>query len=181
LYLTFDDGPTPGVTDYVLEQLAAYEAKATFFSIGDKARKFPETLLKVQAAGHTIGNHTFNHLDLWKTPVVKYLHNAAEGHQAILEVTGRAPQHFRPPYGKITHRAARRLTPDYTVVMWDVIAGDWNPRLSAERVTQNIFRQTRNGSIIVLHDSEKAQDRMKPALAATLAHFAAQGYRFEAL
>ncbi len=181
LYLTFDDGPTPGVTDWVLERLACYNAKATFFCIGDKVRQFPETLLRVQAAGHTIGNHTFNHLNLWQTPLSTYLHNSELCHAAILEVTGTAPQYFRPPYGKIGLRAARRLQAQYTVVMWDVVAGDWNAAWSAARVSHNILRHAREGSIVVLHDSDKAADRMKTALDDTLAHYAALGYRFEAL
>lgn len=181
LYLTFDDGPTPGVTDQVLDQLAAYNAKATFFCIGDKVQQFPETLRKVQAAGHTIGNHTFNHLDLWKTPLDTYLINTALGRQAILDATGVAPRYFRPPYGKIGIRAARRLRADYQVVMWDVVAGDWNKDWSTAQVTQNVMQHAREGSVVVLHDSDKAADRMLPTLAATLAHFAGLGYRFEAL
>ena len=181
LYLTFDDGPTPRVTDQVLDLLAAYNAKATFFCIGDKVRQFPDTLRRVQAAGHTIGNHTFNHLDLWKTPLDTYLKNTASAQQAIVEATGMVPRYFRPPYGKIGIRAAKRLKADYQVVMWDVVAGDWNQDWSTTQVTQNVLQHAREGSVVVLHDSDKAADRMLPTLAATLAHFAGLGYRFEAL
>jgi peptidoglycan-N-acetylglucosamine deacetylase len=181
LYLTFDDGPSPGITDWVLEQLAAYDAKATFFCIGDKVRQYPDTLRKVQAAGHTIGNHTFNHLDLWKTPLAQYLDNAAQGRQAILDVTGEVPRYFRPPYGKMGWRAARRLGAQYTIVMWEVICGDWDRKMSPEAVTHNALRYASPGSIIVFHDSEKAEDRMKPAVLATLQHYTKLGYRFEAL
>lgn len=181
LYLTFDDGPSPGVTDAVLAQLTAYNAKATFFCIGDKVQQFPETLRKVQAAGHTIGNHTYNHLNRWKTPLTTYLANTAQAQAAIAAVTGEQPRFFRPPYGKIGPGTARKLGAHYRVVMWDVVAGDWNKAWSVERVTQNVLRYARAGSIVVFHDSEKAADRMLPTLAVTLAHFANLGYRFEAL
>jgi peptidoglycan/xylan/chitin deacetylase (PgdA/CDA1 family) len=181
LYLTFDDGPTPGVTDWVLATLADHGAKATFFCIGDNVRKYPETLRKVQAAGHTIGNHTYHHLDLWKTPLSDYLDNAALCQQAILDATGTAPKYFRPPYGKMGLRAARRLSLHYQVVMWEIICGDWDAQIAPEVVTQNAIRNAQPGSIIVFHDSLKAEARMKPAVAALLQHFSAQGYRFEAL
>ncbi len=181
LYLTFDDGPSPGITEWVLETLAKYDAKATFFCIGDKVRQFPETLLKVQAAGHRIGNHTFNHLNLWKTPLATYLDNTAECQAALTAVLGEEVTLFRPPYGKMTPRAGRRLRTQYEVVMWEVIAGDWNQKLSPGRVARNVIDHARPGSIVVFHDSEKAKVNMQYALEQTLAHFSQLGYRFEAL
>lgn len=181
LYLTFDDGPSPGITEWVLETLARHNAKATFFCIGDKVRQFPETLLKVQAAGHRIGNHTFNHLNLWKTPLATYLDNTALCQAALTEVLGEEVTLFRPPYGKMTPRVGRRLRPQYEVVMWEVIAGDFRQDYSPERVTGNVIRNARPGSIVVFHDSEKAKVNMQFAVEKTLAHFAALGYRFEAL
>lgn len=181
LYLTFDDGPTPGVTDAVLGLLAQYDARASFFCIGEKVHKHAATLLQVQAAGHTIGNHTYNHLDLWKTPLPTFLDNAAACQSAITAVAGSAPQYFRPPYGHIGIRAARRLRQQYTVVMWDVLCGDWDARRSAHDVAQAAIDHARPGSIIVLHDSEKAAAQMLPALPVILAHFSALGYRFERL
>lgn len=181
LYLTFDDGPSPGITDWVLETLREYNAKATFFCIGDKVRQFPQTLLKVQSAGHSIGNHTFNHLNLWKTPLKTYLENTEACQAALDDVLGEKVRLFRPPYGKITPWAARRLRPLHDIVMWEVIAWDFSAQHSPEQVAHNVLRNAREGSIVVFHDSEKAEANMKYALLQTLKHFSALGYRFEGL
>ncbi|MFN8395876.1 MAG: polysaccharide deacetylase family protein [Bacteroidia bacterium] len=181
LYLTFDDGPSPGITDWVLEQLAAYQARATFFSIGDKVLRYPETLLKVQAAGHAIGNHTQHHLNLWKTPLTTYLVDKDQCQEALRDVLGREVKLFRPPYGKMTPRAARRILPQHEIVMWDVIAGDYDQQIDPDRVTQNVLRHAREGSIVVFHDSEKCERRMRHALPVVLEHFASKGFEFRSL
>ncbi|MFM2376327.1 MAG: hypothetical protein RLZZ165_1424 [Bacteroidota bacterium] len=181
LYLTFDDGPSPGITEWVLETLARFDAKATFFCIGDKVRRHPETLRRVHGAGHSIGNHTFNHLNLWKTPVTAYLENTEKCQAALEELLGEGLRLFRPPYGRMTPRIARRLQASYDLVMWEVIAWDFSAHQSREQVALNVIRNAREGSIVVFHDSEKAEAKMKYALEKTLEHFARQGYRFEGL
>lgn len=181
LYLTFDDGPTPEVTAFVLAELARYNAKATFFVIGDNVRKYPEILKGVKEAGHAIGNHTFNHLNGWKTPRATYLENAEKGQQAIVDCLGEATKLFRPPYGRIRPKDASTLSKDYKVVMWHIIAGDFVKKYSPERVLSNVIDKSGPGSIVVLHDSLKCETNLRYALPKILAHFAAKGYRFEAL
>lgn len=181
LYLTFDDGPSPGVTEQVLETLAVFHAKATFFVIGDKVRRHPDTLLAVKAAGHSIGNHTFNHLNLWKTPLRTYLENTSLCQVALQEALGEEVGLFRPPYGKMTPRAARHLLPTHEIVMWDVIAGDFHAGYARERVLRNVIRHARAGSIVVFHDSEKCKEKMRYALPRVLEHFSGQGYQFARL
>jgi peptidoglycan/xylan/chitin deacetylase (PgdA/CDA1 family) len=181
IYLTFDDGPTPGITDWVLDTLDAHGAKATFFCIGDKVGRHPETLARVADAGHTIGNHTQHHRNLWRTPLGDWLADVAQCQSAIQSAIGLEPTLFRPPYGKITPRAASRLRPQFQVVMWDVICGDWNASLSPERVAAYATSGCRAGSILVMHDSDKAGPRMQAALTATLEHFGGQGYLFLSL
>ena len=175
LYLTFDDGPIPEVTPWVLEQLAEYNAKATFFCVGDNARKYPEIMRKTLAAGHSVGNHTMHHLDGWKTENMPYFHDirhcSNEVHSSL----------FRPPYGRIKPSQAQFLQRHYQVVMWDVLSGDFDPNLTAEDCYQNVVGNASSGSIVVFHDSLKAEDKLRNILPRLLAHYAALGYRFEAL
>ena len=181
LYLTFDDGPTPEITAFVLAELAKYDAKATFFVIGDNVRKFPGILRTGQGAGHAIGNHTFNHLNGWKTEQEAYLENVELGSQAILNCVGEKAMLFRPPYGRIRPKAAKIISKDYKVVMWDVIAGDFKADYSPQRVLENVLKHADSGSIVVLHDSIKCAQKLKFALPKILEHFHAKGFRFEAL
>ncbi len=175
LYLTFDDGPIPQVTPWVLEQLADYDAKATFFSVGDNARRHPELLQQVIDQGHSVGNHTMNHLDGWATDNLPYFHNvrhcANEIHSSL----------FRPPYGRLRPRQAQFLQRHYEIVMWDVLSGDFDPHLSNEDCLNNVIRNARPGSIVVFHDSLKAQEKLEFALPQVLAHYKALGYSFAAL
>lgn len=181
LHLTFDDGPTPGITGFVLQELARYQAKATFFVIGDNVRKYPEILKQVSAEGHAIGNHTFNHLNGWKTAQAAYLKNVEMGQQAIVDCLGEKAKFFRPPYGRIRPKDARILSKDYTVAMWHIVAGDFLEKFSKERVLSNVIEKSGPGSLVVLHDSLKCEAKVRYALPKILAHFAAKGYRFEAL
>ncbi|MFN4147134.1 MAG: polysaccharide deacetylase family protein [Runella sp.] len=176
IYLTFDDGPIPEVTEWVLDQLKAYHAKATFFCIGDNVQKHPEIFKKLRAEGHSIGNHTFNHLKGWSTPDEYYHQNVAQC-QALLPPTTL----FRPPYGRIKMSQAKLLLPQYQIVMWDVLTGDFEQYLSPERCLQKTLQHIRNGSIVVLHDSLKAWRNMSYVLPRLLEHYAEQGYRFQAL
>lgn len=180
LYLTFDDGPIPEVTPWVLQQLKQHNAKATFFCIGDNVRKNPETFSQIVSEGHSIGNHTFNHLNGWKTPVDDYITNSLEAENLITQLAGRRDQKlFRPPYGRISGKQARLLELNgYKIVMWDVLTRDYNRNLSAETCFRNVIRHTRAGSIIVFHDSLKAEKNLKVLLPAMLQHFSKKGYTF---
>jgi peptidoglycan-N-acetylglucosamine deacetylase len=175
LFLTFDDGPIPEVTPWVLEQLERFNAKATFFCVGDNVRKNPETYEQVRAAGHTVGNHTMNHLNGWSTDNMSYFRN-------IRHCAGQLKSAlFRPPYGKVTPRQSQFLVRHYNVVMWDVLSGDFDQTLSPEQVLKNVIQNAGPGSIVVFHDSLKAFDRLKYALPQVLEYFSQLGYVFSAI
>lgn len=175
VYLTFDDGPIPEVTPWVLDLLEKYKAKATFFCVGENVKKYSDILEKVKKAGHSIGNHTFNHLNGWLTDNVTYLRNVRKGAHAVHS------ELFRPPYGRVKPSQAKFLNRHYRVVMWDVLSGDFDPLLSKEQCLDNVIRNTDNGSIVVFHDSLKAKDKLEYVLPKTLEYFTKKGYRFEAL
>jgi peptidoglycan/xylan/chitin deacetylase (PgdA/CDA1 family) len=182
LYLTFDDGPIPEVTEWVLDTLQAYQAKATFFCIGDNIRKHPSVFRQIIVQGHQIGNHTFNHLKGWRTPFDKYIENTQECAE-IIEIN--APKHksnlFRPPYGRITNQQAKHLLSQYEIVMWDVLTNDYDDKLKPEICLRKSIRATRNGSIIVFHDSLKAEKNLRFVLPRYLASCIELGYTFEKL
>ena len=178
IYLTFDDGPIPDVTDFVLKTLKSFKVKATFFCIGDNILKHPGVFTRLVKEGHSIGNHTFNHLKGWKTDNETYLKNFV----SCQKLTG--TNLFRPPYGRIKKSqitALRSLQPELQIIMWDVLSGDFDLSLAPEQCYQNVIRHTTNGSIIVFHDSLKAFDRLKYALPKVLAYMMAQGYQFKTL
>ncbi len=181
LYLTFDDGPVPGPTDFALEVLARNNISATFFCIGDNIRKHPGLFARAVDAGHAIGNHTVNHVNGWKTNADSYLSNT----RAFDTIAGEAGLHqpvklFRPPYGRITRRQISLLK-DYSIVMWDVLSQDYNQTLSAEDCLSRTINACRPGSIIVFHDSYKAQRNMEYALPRLIDHFSSQGFVFSKL
>lgn len=176
LYLSFDDGPIPGISPWVLDQLKAHQAKATFFCIGDNARKHPEVLARIEQDGHQIGNHTFHHLKGSSAPLEAYLADIQ------LCETHFKSSLFRPPYGRISQKQARAVKQaGYSVIMWDVLAGDWDPKRTGESCFRTLKKRIKPGSIIVFHDSIKAWPRLKFLLPETLAYFAKKGYRFEAM
>lgn len=182
LYLTFDDGPVPGPTDFVLETLAKHSIKATFFCIGDNVHKYPDVFKCILDQGHTIGNHTFNHLKGWRTPLEKYIENVRQC-ESELRVSGlefRASKLFRPPYGRITRSQINALS-DYKIVMWDVLTNDYDKLKSPEACFKNSIRVTRPGSIIVFHDSIKAERNMSYTLPRYIDHFLNQGFSFNTL
>lgn len=181
LYLSFDDGPTPGVTEWVLETLDAHAAKATFFMVGRQAEAQPDLVQAVRDAGHSIGNHTYNHCDGWKTPAPAYLDSVLRTQRSLTEIAGPLPPLFRPPYGHITRAQARLLKPDYHIVMMDVMPYDFDPKLDASRCFQQLCRHVRPGSVICLHDSQKSWPRLIRLLPAMLGYFSRRQYRFEAL
>ena len=179
IHLTFDDGPIPGVTDFVLETLAQYQAKATFFCVGDNAARNPEVYRRVVEHGHEVGNHTFNHLNGWKTPTDKYLSNVEQCRQ----VMGLQDENllFRPPYGRISREQAAQVSKGYRIVMWDVLTGDFDRQLAPEKCLQRSLKYTQKGSIVIFHDSLKAERNLRHVLPRYLAHFTGEGYKFEGL
>jgi peptidoglycan-N-acetylglucosamine deacetylase len=175
LFITFDDGPNPQVTPWVLDTLAAHEAKGSFFLIGRNAAEHPAILKRIRDEGHAVGNHTWEHLNGWRTPLPKYLESIAR--TQVLTGT----RLFRPPYGRITWNQSSALNKDFRVVMWDVLSSDFAVDITGERCSRNVVRNARPGSIIVFHDSLKAEGRLRYALPRVLEHFAGLGYRFRAL
>jgi peptidoglycan/xylan/chitin deacetylase (PgdA/CDA1 family) len=181
LFLTFDDGPVPGPTDFVLETLKKNSCKATFFCIGDNVRKHAGVFKKVVDGGHTIGNHTFNHLKGWSTPLSKYVENVKQfDEQLIIDNCPLKIDLFRPPYGRITRNQIKALS-DYKIIMWDVLTIDYNKNVSPESCLKNSINVTRPGSIIVFHDSLKAEPNMTYALPRFIEHFQEKGFVFKAL
>ncbi|MEZ4904441.1 MAG: polysaccharide deacetylase family protein [Spirosomataceae bacterium] len=177
IYLTFDDGPIPDITEWVLVQLAEYNAKATFFCIGDNVRKHPTIFQQLLQNGHAIGNHTYNHLKGWNTDDERYWQNIEQCQQELT-----IPAHlFRPPYGRIKRSQAKPLLKTYVIVMWDVLTGDFEKHLSPEHCLKKTLKYTKAGSIVVFHDSLKAWRSMSYVLPRMLAHFSLLGYRFEVI
>ncbi len=179
LYLTFDDGPVPGPTEFVLDTLAAHNAKATFFCIGDNVRKHPDIFKQVITKEHAVANHTFNHMNGWKTNRGDYVQNIKQCQEEMARHT-KVPALFRPPYGRITRSQIKAL-PDFRIIMWDVLSVDYDRHLSAERCLKNTINAIRPGSIIVFHDSLKAERNMTYALPRMLDHFTQQGFQFKTL
>lgn len=175
LYLTFDDGPIPELTPWVLDQLKQYGALATFFCIGGNIQRNPEIFDRLRAAGHAVGNHTWTHVNGWETSLRTYLRDVMKC-QAL---TG--TDLFRPPYGRITLRQAWMLARRFRIVFWDVLSEDFDVRLSAEHCLATVIRHARPGSIIVFHDNLLSEERVRYTLPRTLEHFSRLGYRFEVL
>ena len=175
VFLTFDDGPIPEVTPATLAILEEFDAKATFFCVGDNVVRHPEVFEQVQAEGHAVGHHTMNHLSGWQTENFTYYRNVLRGAKVV-----NSPL-FRPPYGKVSRQQAQVLKDHFQIVMWDVLSGDFDPKVSREQCLANVIKHTEAGSIIVFHDSIKAAERMLWALPRVLEHFSAEGYTFSAL
>ncbi len=176
LFITFDDGPIPDVTEFVLETLRDYRARGTFFCIGDNIRKHPAVFKKVAEQGHALGNHTYNHLNGWKTDDVTYLANIKQ----CAELLPETPL-FRPPYGRIKSVQAKEILKNKNIVMWDVLSGDFSQALSPETCLRKTIHYARPGSILLFHDSLKARRNMEYAVPRVLDHFSNLGYTFEAL
>lgn len=176
LYLTFDDGPHPVATPFALAQLAAFNAKGSFFCLGKNVLEYPGIYQNIIESGHTVGNHTHNHLNGWKTAHDVYVDNVDQASAHI--VSG----FFRPPYGRISSRAGKSLRKKgFKIIMWDVLSGDFDRQLSPENCKRNVIEKAGRGSIIVFHDSEKAFPNLKYALPMILDHFGSQGFVFKGL
>lgn len=189
IYLTFDDGPVPGPTDFVLDVLKRYNLKGTFFCIGDNVRKHPDVFKRIIAEGHVVGNHTYNHLNGWNTPIDKYIENVNLCDAMVagcqLPVTGN-PQpetcnYFRPPYGRITSKQINALKANYKIIMWDVLTQDYDQRISQNKCLNGSIGATRNGSITVFHDSYKADRNLSFVLPRYIEYFLEKGYSFNTI
>jgi len=183
LYLTFDDGPVPGPTEFVLEQLSRAKSKATFFCIGDNVSKNPGVFTRILDDGHTVGNHTFNHLSGWKTPLLGYVANVSQCNEVMIGESGsrlKAIDLFRPPYGRITRKQIASLQ-NYRIMMWDVLTNDYARNLSPEDCLKGSIAAARPGSIVVFHDSLKAEKNLTYVLPRFIDHFGSNGYTFRTL
>ena len=175
LFLTFDDGPTPRLTEWVLDILSSFEAKATFFCLGKNVEQFPEIYQRIIDEGHVVGNHTYDHPNGWKTKDSSYCNNVKQCSELV------DSKLFRPPYGKISRSQHTVLKDDYTIVMWDVLSGDFDLSITPEKCLGNVISNSSKGSIIVMHDSLKAEKNLRYALPKMLDHFTSDGFMFKNL
>ena len=179
LYLSFDDGPHPEATPFVLEQLAIFDAKASFFCIGKNVQLYPDIYAALIDANHTVGNHTQNHVNGWKNNTANYIVDIQEATKSI------SSNLFRPPYGRISFAQIKALRSDPSlpqdIMMWDVLSGDFDTTITGDECAQNVIQHAGPGSIIVFHDSAKSMERLRVALPKVLVHFSNLGYQFKAL
>lgn len=173
IYLTFDDGPIPSITPWVLDVLDKYKIKATFFMVGDNVRKHPKEFQMVKERGHRIGNHTYNHIRGFEYRSRNYLSNTDKANEYL------HTDLFRPPHGHMRWCQYRALRNKYRIVMWDLVTRDYSKCRNGEQVFDNIKRYTRNGSIITFHDSVKSEKNLKYALPRSIEWLLAQGYQFK--
>lgn len=186
IYLTFDDGPMAEITPWVLKQLKNFNAKATFFCIGDNVQKYPTVFNDIINEGHNIGNHTLNHLNGFKTKTATYIENIEAAHNIFTSINPQfsknKPLLFRPPYGKIKPKQAKILKErGYEIILWDVLSRDFDIKLKGEFCVENVIKNTKKGSIIVFHDSLKASDRLYFTLPKILEYYTEKGYAFKAI
>jgi len=175
LYLTFDDGPHETATAFVLDELKKHHAKATFFCIGNNVVQHRNIYERILTEGHAVGNHTYRHLNGWKTKDEEYIKDIEA---AAKEIDSNL---FRPPYGRITRFQASSIKHQVSIIMWDVLSGDFDTDVQPQKCLANVLNHSQKGSIIVFHDSSKAWDRMSYALPRVLEHFSGEGYQFKAL
>lgn len=172
LYLTFDDGPVPGLTEWILEELDRHGAKATFFCVGENVSKHPELYEKILGAGHSTGNHTYSHLNSYRTGSGRYVRDTFRAGKVI------DSRLFRPPYGRIRFWPSRILMRRYHIILWDVLSMDYDRELEPRMVVYNVVSSAQPGSIIVFHDNLKARENLQYALPRILDHYSRSGYRF---
>ena len=173
VYLTFDDGPIPQSTPFLLETLAKFDIKATFFMVGENVEKHPELYQQIVDAGHQVGNHTFNHLGAFKHWTITYIINTYKANQLIRSHL------FRPPHGIMRFSEYYWLNKNFDIIMWDVVTRDYSKWMTAEDIVNNVKKYTRNGSIITFHDSLKSIDKLHFALPESLKWLKEQGYEFK--
>jgi peptidoglycan/xylan/chitin deacetylase (PgdA/CDA1 family) len=188
IFLTFDDGPIPNITPWVIQELKKHDAKATFFCIGENIKKHPEIFRTVISEGHSIGNHTYNHLNGWKTDISEYVKNVIQSEAEATKWKINNPQSaisnqqslFRPPYGKITPKQSKTLQKKgYKIIMWDILSADYNTSISEEKCLQNVLKSIEPGSIVVFHDSFKAEKNLRYALPKVLDFISEKGWKCE--
>lgn len=172
VYLSFDDGPVPEVTPWVLDLLDAYDIKATFFLVGDNVRRSPELFSEIKRRGHSWGNHTMHHMQGMKVTTMRYMRDVTEADRLIGSIL------FRPPHGLLRWKQAAIIKSHYNLVMYDLVTRDYSKKLNAEQVVENVKHYTRNGSIIVFHDSLKAERNLRQALPKAIEWLKEQGYEF---
>ena len=178
VYLSFDDGPHPSATDFALDQLDKYDAKATFFCIGKNVEEHSAVYERIKSKGHVVGNHTHNHMNGWKTNLASYVTNVFRAGKLI------DSKAFRPPYGRITLtqvKAMRRGNRNWKIYMWDVLSGDFDTDIDGEKCAENVIANIEPGSIVVFHDSDKAWERMSYALPLVLEHCKKMNWQMKAL
>ena len=179
--LTFDDGPVPGITDWVLAELEKRGLKATFFMVGDNVRKHPALAQSVLAAGHQLGNHTYHHLSGWKTSTQTYLNDVASCDAILADTVGEMPRFFRPPYGWMSPGQAKGLVPSKKIVMWSLLSYDFDPVLSSERLIRECTSRTAPGTIVVFHDQQKTKAQLMRVLPHYLDFLVGEGYTTQLL
>jgi peptidoglycan/xylan/chitin deacetylase (PgdA/CDA1 family) len=176
IYLTFDDGPHPQITPFVLEELRKYNAKGTFFCIGSNVEQYREIYDEILQQGHAVGNHTQDHLNGWIASDEDYLINILQAQKHI------ESNLFRPPYGRIKKRQAallRRLFPQMKIIMWNVVSADFDTNINSEKCTRNVLKHAKSGSMLVFHDSEKAFPRLQKTLPVVMKELSERGFVFE--
>ncbi len=181
IFLTFDDGPIPEVTEFVLDQLAIYHAKATFFCVGDNILKHPQVFQKIISDGHSIGNHTHTHLKGWNTSMETYLADFNACGKAIKQYLNYDSNIFRPPYGRITPAQSAAILQTHRIIMWSVLSKDYDKSYDEKLCLKNTLAATKSGSIVLFHDSLKARKNLYFVLPQFLKHFSDLGYSFKAL
>jgi peptidoglycan/xylan/chitin deacetylase (PgdA/CDA1 family) len=186
IYLTFDDGPTPEITEWVLEELTKCRVKATFFCIGKNIKNHPDIFHKIINEGHSIGNHTHNHLNGWNTSTEEYLDNIELCNSEIKnfksKILDQKPKLFRPPYGKITKSQSKKLRQlGYKIIMWDILSADFDQTITPEECLKNALKHVESGSVIVFHDSLKAYENLKYTLPKTLQILKERGFEFSTI
>ncbi|OYU64854.1 MAG: polysaccharide deacetylase family protein [Cytophagaceae bacterium BCCC1] len=179
IYLTFDDGPIPEVTEWVLEQLALFNSKGTFFCVGENIIKHSEIFIKILNDGHLVANHTQNHLKGWKTENDLYLNNFNLCEKSIESIKKEKSNLFRPPYGQLKRKQADEILRTHKILMWSVLTKDYDGTFNEVQCLENAIKKTRNGSIVLFHDSLKAQKNLRYVLPKYLEHFSKKGYKFE--
>lgn len=175
VFLTFDDGPHPEITPWVLEQLKKYNARATFFLVGENAQRYPAVVAQIISEGHHIGNHTFNHLKGWNESKFAYYKNTLKCESEFDSTL------FRPPHGRITRDQHRALSKRFKIIMWSLLTRDYNNSVSPQHIVNTVTKNTTKGEVIVFHDSKKAESNLKNSLPAILKNLSEKGFAFSAI
>ena len=179
MYLTFDDGPVPEVTEYILDLLSEHKIKATFFCVGENVVKNQDIFLRIIGEGHCIGNHTYNHLNGWQAQDQEYINNIKLCSDVFKQLGYNSDiQLFRPPYGKIRRKTISKIRKDYKVIMWDVLSYDFSNRVSVQTCLNKSIRHTKNGSIIIFHDSKKTFSKIKLVISQYIHYLKGRNYEF---